>query len=449
MARIPPTEFIKADYGKLEKVNGDYFVKTIQATSEGDFIDSQHPLQVNGDSVHADDIWVEESEMNGFSGAITDIFDNLHSVISDTTTTNPKHILMHFNRSTVIQTLSLGAYTGDFSNTKISIVKSDGVEIVIVDESTDNTKYSSRRYELPIIGFNAIRIEFYTADQVSLSNCYMAKVQAVSSRIQGQSSLDDSYEVVSTYRGALNVNNAWVNRKIVNESFHEHDSATTNPTTGITAGDTAVTVDSVVGFTVGDVVKLEEDVDGLGIQEIGVVTITVIAGSVLTFDRPISNEYTTAATIERVVINMAVVGTLANPRVFQIDPPLGTVWQFTRIIISISDGTAMDDGKFGGIPALTNGVSLRATTAAGRVVTFGNWKTNGDMALDMFDIQYTDKAPSGENGLRGRWTFTKAEVVAELDGDATPIQQLEILIQDDLSDLTSFEIKGQGRVFSP
>jgi hypothetical protein len=143
------------------------------------------------------------------------------------------------------------------------------------------------------------------------------------------------------------------------------------------------------------------------------------------------------------------VGTLASPVVFQIDPPLGTVWQFTRLLIAITDGAAMDDGKFGGIPALVNGVALRATTASGRVVTYGNWKTNGDMVLDMFDVQYTDKAPAGENGLRGRWTFTKSEVVAELDGDATPIQQLEVLIQDDLSELTSFHIKGQGRVFSP
>lgn len=273
--------------------------------------------------------------------------------------------------------------------------------------------------------------------------------ELVKSNLTAKSELTDLYENITSYRGSLNTNNAWVNRKIVNESFHQHDSAITNPTTGISEGDTSVTVDSVVGFTVGDVVKLEEDVAGVGIQEIGVLTITIIAGSVLTFDRPLSNNYTTSATIERVVINMAVIGSLDNPVSFEIDPPLGTVWQFTRILISITDGSSMDDGKFGGIPALTNGVSLRATTSAGRTVTFGNWKTNGDMALDMFDIQYTDKAPAGENGLRGRWTFTKAEVVAELDGDASPIQKLEILIQDDLTELSSFEIKGQGRVFSP
>jgi len=266
--------------------------------------------------------------------------------------------------------------------------------------------------------------------------------ELVKANLTAKSSLTGLYENISSYRETLNVNNAWVNRKIVNESFHEHDSAITNPTTGITAGDTAVTVDSVVGFTVGDVVKLEEDVAGLGVQEIGVLTITIIAGSVLTFDRPISNDYTTVATVERVVTNMAVLGTLANPAIFQIDPPLGTIWQFTRILISMVHAAAGDDGKFGGIAALTNGVALRATTTAGRIVTYANWKTNGDMALDMFDVVYSDKAPAGANGTKGRWTFTKSEVVAEVDGDASPIQQLEVLIQDDLTGLISFEIKG-------
>jgi len=324
------------------------------------------------------------------------------------------------------------------------------VATTVVDESTDSTKHTSRTFQIPLTaGFNAIKFSFFTADTVTLSNSVIIKSRSVVSKIQATSQISGFVEDITSYRGSLNVNNAWVNRKIVNESFHEHDTATTNPTTGITVGDTDVTVDSVAGFSVGDVIKLEEDVSGVGIQEIGVLTITIIAGSVLTFDRPISNDYTTAATIERVVTNMAVSGTLANPVIFQIDPPLGTIWQFTRILISMTHTAAGDDGKFGGIAALTNGVSFRATSAAGRTVTYANWKTNGDMSLDMFDVVYTDKAPAGANGTKGRWTFTKAEVVAEIDGDASPIQQLEVLIQDDLTGLTSFQIKGQGRVFSP
>jgi hypothetical protein len=273
--------------------------------------------------------------------------------------------------------------------------------------------------------------------------------ELVKSVLTGQSQLTNSFENISTYRTALNVNSAWLVRKIVNETFHKHTATTTTLNVAASAGDTSVTVVSATGFAIGDEIKIEETVDGVGVQEIGVMTITNVVGAVLTLDRPLGFDYTTSADVIKVITNMAVVGTLASPVIFEIDPPLGTVWQLTRIMHSITDQTAMDDAKFGGIAALTNGVSLRATTAAGRTVIFANWKSNYDMKLDMYDVDYSTKAPSGFFGLNGRWTFTKAEVIAELDGDASPIQKLELLIQDDLTGLDTFFMRAQGRVFSP
>jgi hypothetical protein len=275
--------------------------------------------------------------------------------------------------------------------------------------------------------------------------------ELVKANITAQSVLTELFENVTSYRQAINVNNAWVNRKIVNETFHQHDGTTTL-NSAATAGDTSLSVADTTGFIVGDEVKLEEDVAGVGVQEIGVMTITAVAAGTpgtLTLDRPLGFDYTTAATVSNVETNIAVSGTLASPQIFEIDPPLGTVWQFTRILFNITDQSAMDDAKFGGISALTNGVSLRATTEAGRTVVFGNWKSNSDMKLDMFDVSYSDKAPAGFYGVTGRWTFTKAEVVAELNGDSSPIQKLEVLIQDDLTGLDTFTMRGQGRVFSP
>ena len=262
---------------------------------------------------------------------------------------------------------------------------------------------------------------------------------------KAKSELSGNFENITSYREALNVNSAWVHRKIVNETFHQHTGTTTVPTSPISEGDITIDFTSVAGFAVGSEIKLEEG----GTQEIGLLTITNIAALVVTVDRPIGNDYTVAADIDEVDSNMAVSGTLASPEIFEIDPPSGTIWQITRVLSSITSTTAMDDAKFGGITALTNGVSLRATTSAGRTVVFGNWKSNYDMKLDMYDVEYSDKAPAGSNGLNGRWTFTKAEVVAELDGDASPVQKLEILIQDDLTGLATFLMRGQGRVFSP
>jgi len=266
--------------------------------------------------------------------------------------------------------------------------------------------------------------------------------------LTGESSLTGVFENVTTYRGALDVNNAWVHRKIINETFHQHTATTTTLNSAATEGDTSISVADTTGFIVGDELKLEED----GEVEIGLMTITVVAAGTpgtLTLDRPLGNDYTTAAVVTEVISEMAVSGTLASPEAFEITAPPGSVWQITRIIFSIVDNLAPDDGKFGGMAALTNGVVIRATTAAGRTVTFGNWKTNGDMKLDMYDVGYSDKAPAGNHGVNGRWSFHKSELVAELDGDASPIQKMEVLVQDDITDTISFRMRAQGRVFSP
>jgi hypothetical protein len=49
MARLVPKEFPKGEYGRLEKLNGDYFVKVIPSNSSGDFLEPFIP--VNYDEV--------------------------------------------------------------------------------------------------------------------------------------------------------------------------------------------------------------------------------------------------------------------------------------------------------------------------------------------------------------------------------------------------------------
>lgn len=263
---------------------------------------------------------------------------------------------------------------------------------------------------------------------------------------KAKSDLTGSFENITSYREALNVNPAFVHRKIVNETFHQHTGIVTTPSSGITEGDISINFTSVAGFIVGSEFKLTEGSN----QEIGILVITNIVANVVDVDRPIGNDYTTSAVIAEVITEMSQqVGTLASPQIYEVDPPIGVIWQFTRVLFSITDNLAPDDGKFGGIPSLTNGVSLRATTAAGRTVVFANWKNNGDMKLDMFDVTYSDKAPAGNHGVSGRWTFTTAEIVAELDGDASPTQKLEILVQDNISANLTFRMRAQGRVFKP
>lgn len=269
--------------------------------------------------------------------------------------------------------------------------------------------------------------------------------ELMKSVLTAKSDLTNLFENISSYRNTLNVNPAYVHRKIVNETFHQNTGTITNIAVSASREDIVLTVDDSTGFVIGDEIKIEEN----GLQEIGILTITNVVGNVITLDRPIGNDYTSAAEVVKVLTNMAVLGTLAAPSIFEVDPPPTAIWQVTRYLISLTHAGVPDDGKFGGIAALTNGVALRATTASGITTVFSNWKTNGDMKLDMFNVEYSDKAPAGENGTHGRWTFTTSEIVAELDGDASPVHKMEILIQDDLTGLSTFKIRAQGRVFAP
>jgi hypothetical protein len=141
---------------------------------------------------------------------------------------------------------------------------------------------------------------------------------------------------------------------------------------------------------------------------------------------------------------MNVIGSLGSPISFKIQPQSNERWQITRIMITMLDNEAMDDGKFGGLSALDNGVAIRLNID-GQYQTLTHWNSNADLKDDMFDVEYASKAPAGQFGLRGRWTFTKAQFVADLNGATN--DYLEVLIQDDLSGLLDFEVKAQGRLF--
>lgn len=408
--------------------------------------DVQYPLPTDGDSIYEKDIDVLNSSNGGFTGSVTDYFNSLKSINSDISATNPKTIKIWLKRTIQVSSIGFGCddITKSFSNIKIKVLGSGEEVRYTKDLSTDDTKRNSYLVQIQPLIMNGIIIEFHTTDAVCLSNLIIFKSINVNSRLKAVSSLTGEVENISSYREVLNVNSAFVHRKIVNETFFRKTGVESDLAVAASAGDTAITVVDGSLFTIGHDTKICEG----NIQEIGILRITDIVGNVLTLDRPISNDYSVGTAVCEVVSNMAVVGTLAVPVSFSVQPPGSTVWQITRLLLSIADGSPMDDGLFGSLTSLTNGVTIRATTAAGRTVAISNWKNNGDIKLDMYDVEYSDKAPAGEYGLRGRWSLTKAEMVIEIDGD-DPLQNIEVLIQDDISDQTSFRMRAQGRVFSP
>lgn len=242
----------------------------------------------------------------------------------------------------------------------------------------------------------------------------------------------------ATREGAQSVHIVDVQHQVVNELFHAHTGTTSTVAVASDPGDIAIEVASDAAFIVGDVVQIND-----GIIETTFPIITAKpGGNVLQFDRPLDFGYGIGDQIEVVHTDLrTTAGTLGAPIAHVARPEPGVIWHIKRILISMTHPAAATDDKFGSIAALTNGVVLRARVN-GQIGSFTNWKTNGDIILDMFDVRYSDKAGSSLFGTSGRGSFDRIGATVELNGDNN--DHLELLVQDNLTGLSSFFVNAQG-----
>lgn len=413
-------------------------------------INVQNPLPTDGDSVYIKDLDFQYCDNGNFSGTVYDYFNSLKTVNTDSTSNNPKTIKLWFKRSIQIQSIGFGCdnLSKSFSNVVVKALGS-GEAVRYTDDTyqNDNTKRNSFLLELPPLALNGVLIEFHTTDEICLSNLIIYKATDVNSRIKAVSELTENVESIQSFRGALKVDTALVHKEGVNLFFFRETGTSTTMAVAASVGDTSITVTDATGFNIGDRLKLTSSI-ATGQP---FLYITNIVANVITLDRPLIVALAIGDDVDIITTKMNVNGSLASPISFRISPPNGTLsllWQLTRILINMTDASSMDDGKFGGITGgLTNGVVLRIIKGDGSIQELTNWKLNGDLALDMFDVTYIDTTlgPAGLYGLRGRWTFTKAEFIVELNGAEG--DYFELLVQDDLTGLNNFEIKSQGRLF--
>jgi len=249
---------------------------------------------------------------------------------------------------------------------------------------------------------------------------------------------------ISSLSGAIDIHDADVHARPLNLNVLRCTGTVTNPATNLAVGTYSFGVGSGdgAGFPVGATITFTE----AGIVETVVYTVTIQSTDTLTLDMPIGAAYTTAAVIENCVIDMSsVAGSLASPQIYKIAPPVGQIWHMYRFLISIVHDAAADDSKFGSESALANGVILRRAIGGGGFANFTNWKSNSDMAGDMFNVEYTDKSGNGKYGTRGRASIKVGSgAIIKLDGDAG--DEVQLVVQDDITALVSYRIKFQGHI---
>lgn len=175
-----------------------------------------------------------------------------------------------------------------------------------------------------------------------------------------------------------------------------------------------------------------------------------IAGSTVTLDTPLDFAYAVGATITNGTTNMNVNGSV-TPQVFGLrvsDPGLPLTVDVTRLMFICTTTDTVDLSKFGDITGgLTNGIVIRKRD--GTFNNIFNAKTNAALAGIMFDfdVQVQTNPAQGQDGFIGRLTFAgqnKMGVTIRVGPD----EDLECIIQDDLTTLESFTIIAEGSVVS-
>lgn len=209
-------------------------------------------------------------------------------------------------------------------------------------------------------------------------------------------------------------------------------------------GDTTLTVSTGVQPTVGNIVCLKEN-EAFYQGEI----LSVVASGLdwdVTLDTPLDSAFTIAGGCSERSKHLNVDGSV-TPVEFSISPANlseGVEWDITRIIGTLVDDDAMDDSRFGGIlGGLTKGVVVRYKDGVHKNIF--NVKTNGEMVAQMYDVQYADKTPQGEYGLRFRRTFAgQSESGVAIRLASSSADALSVIVQDDLTGLLEFTIVAHG-----
>lgn len=165
-----------------------------------------------------------------------------------------------------------------------------------------------------------------------------------------------------------------------------------------------------------------------------------VAVNTITIDRPIDHSFQIATTLGRIVTTHMNVNGSVTPQIFTVRS--GTIpTDFVRFIITITNNTAMDYSKFGGLTALTRGFVFRIVNAFQKTIFC--FKTDAEIAQYCYDASYASKAPAGEYGFRARITFggqDKHGVVLRIGEN----DYLQWVVQDDLSSLLSLRVAAQG-----
>ena len=198
-----------------------------------------------------------------------------------------------------------------------------------------------------------------------------------------------------------------------------------------------VTVASVTGVVTGQQLTLYSVIN----NRVSTSTVLSIATNTITVDSPIDFAYEIGAFAQFGSTNLAVNGSV-TPQIFGIRNPTAQDIElsvdFTRMILSMQTTTLGNLNQFGNITALTKGLVCRFKN--GEWWNVFNVKTNRGFDNLMYDFKFIASQGGAPDGLSGRFTFSNLGAVIRL----RPFEDLQFIVQDNLTGITRFEIILEG-----
>ena len=200
---------------------------------------------------------------------------------------------------------------------------------------------------------------------------------------------------------------------------------------------------TTAGLSVGDTIAfLEQN----GMAQILFGEIENIAGNTITLDTPVPYSFIPSNTTVFTYDNDITVDGSVNKQIFGLTNLFEESIDIVRFIYHCTDNSAMDDGNFCAESELNNGIVLRKwDDSEGHYINYWTVKNNGDWGELAYDKSYDDrgKPPSSTYGLTTRLTYggqSKHGVVIRLD----PFDRIELVVQDDLTGITTGNIMVEG-----
>lgn len=201
---------------------------------------------------------------------------------------------------------------------------------------------------------------------------------------------------------------------------------------------------NIIYFENGHNCKYGDYLNFYGENKINQSKVIGVTGNTIALNAPMDVIFTSGDTIERGTINLGINGTTGST-IFIAKPSPNIDWHICQIVIYIEDDDTMDGSLFGSISALTKGVLIRKKNT-----TYDNiLEITRNSQMNMYgELKYNDRASSKgvyslicKLKLNDKSTFGSViELLSERN------DQIEIIIQDDLSALKSFYISIHGHV---